>query len=101
MGNTSSSKKINFEDVQYAIKNKEYIIINTLPSTNQYCLIFNTINCNEEEAIINNLLKSNNLASIIVYGKNSNDETIFKKINQLTDLGFTNVYLTIRLVRKR
>lgn len=93
MGNTSSSKKINFEDVQYAIKNKEFTIINTLTSTNQYCLILNTINCNEEEVTINNLLNLNTSASIIVYGKNSNDESIYKKINQLNDLGFVNVYL--------
>ena len=93
MGNTSSSKKINFEDVQYAIKNKEFIIINTLPSSNQYCLILNTINCHEEEVMINNLLNKNTSASIIVYGKNSNDESIYKKINQLNDLGFINVYL--------
>ncbi len=93
MGNTSSSKKINFEDVQYAIKNKEFTIINTLPSSNQYCFILNTINCDEEEVMINNLLNQNTSASIIVYGKNSNDESIYKKINQLNDLGFINVYL--------
>ena len=41
MGNSVSINKINFEDVQEAIK-KDYIIINTLPSSNQKCLIDNT-----------------------------------------------------------
>ena len=32
---------------------------------------------------------------IIVYGKNSNDEKIYKKYNQLVSLGFYNVYIYI------
>ena len=30
---------------------------------------------------------------IIVYGRNTNDETIYKKYQQLTQLGFAHVYL--------
>jgi hypothetical protein len=30
---------------------------------------------------------------IIIYGKNSNDELIYKKYNQLAGLGFVNVYV--------
>ena len=33
--------------------------------------------------------------NIIVYGKNSNDKTIYNKINQLIELGFFNIYLYI------
>ena len=29
----------------------------------------------------------------IIYGKNANDITIYQKYTQLTDLGFTNVYV--------
>ena len=30
---------------------------------------------------------------IIIYGKNSNDETIYKKHKQLQELGFVNIYV--------
>ena len=41
MGNQSSSvNQLNFEDIQEAIKNKgKYMIINTLSSNNQSCLL--------------------------------------------------------------
>ena len=96
MGNSqSSSIKINYEDVQYIIKNLEgHLLINTLSSTEQNCLILNTININTEENVINSLLKrgAKNI-KIVIYGKNSNDEKIYNKYNQLTSLGFYNVYI--------
>ena len=96
MGNSqSSSIKINFEDIQYIIKKPEgHILINTLSSSEQNCLITNTININNEENIINNLIiKGFKNIKIIIYGKNSNDEKIYNKYNQLTSLGFYNVYI--------
>ena len=59
MGNSqASSIKINYEDVQYIIKNPEgHLLINTLPPTEQNCLIINTMNINNEETIINNCIK--------------------------------------------
>ena len=96
MGNSqSSSIKINYEDVQYIIKNPEgHLLINTLSSTEQNCLIINTININTEENVINSLIKrgAKNI-KIVIYGKNSNDEKIYNKYNQLTSLGFYNVYI--------
>ena len=96
MGNSqSSSIKINYEDVQYIIKNLEgHLLINTLSSTEQNCLILNTININTEENVINSLIKrgAKNI-KIVIYGKNSNDEKIYNKYNQLTSLGFYNVYI--------
>ena len=57
MGNTQSISKINFEDVQYSMKNKEiFMLINTLDEKNQDCLIPNTINIHQEEEIINRLI---------------------------------------------
>ena len=54
MGNTQTMKKINFEDMQLAIKNSNtYLIINTLPLNEQKCLISNTLIAIDEEAIIN------------------------------------------------
>lgn len=97
MGNSQSTQKVNFEDIQYAIKNNDTnILINTLNDNEQECLILNSIKASNEEALINQLLKNGNKSiKIIVYGKNSNDEKIYKKYNQLLSLGFYNVYLYI------
>ena len=63
MGNTQSMKKINYEDIQNAIKSPEvYLIINTLPPTEQNCLIINTILANDEEIIINKFIKESLLS---------------------------------------
>lgn len=93
MGNKSSIQKISFEDVQNIVQHKKrnYLIINTLDVTTQQCLIPNTINIQQEEKIINKYLNKN--ISIVIYGKNCNDENIFKKYEQLVSLGFVNVYI--------
>jgi hypothetical protein len=94
MGNNQSMQKINFEDVQYAIKNsKIYLIINTLSEGEQDCLILNTIHSSKEEQIMNHYIQHNKQIHIIVYGRNSNDEKIYKKYQQLLSLGFANVYI--------
>lgn len=97
MGNKiSSSIKINYEDIQYAIKNnnEQYILINTLEGSEQDCLIINTITINKEENLINTLINNNKKnIKIIIYGKNCNDEKIYNKYNQLISLGFNNVYI--------
>jgi hypothetical protein len=95
MGNSQSIRKINYEDVQYVIKNSEiYLIINTLNETEQECLIPNTINVKNEEDIINKCIQyGNKKVKIIIYGRNSNDEKMYNKYQQLTTLGFYNVYV--------
>lgn len=96
MGNSqSTSIKINYEDIQFIIKNPEnHLLINTLSGSEQNCLIINTININNEENIINNCIKKGlKDIKIVVYGKNSNDEKIYSKYNQLTSLGFYNVFI--------
>ena len=94
MGNSQSIQKINFEDMQTAYKNPEvYLLMNTLPLSEQICLILNTLTPQKEETLMNHYLNSNKNIRIIIYGRNSNDETIYKKYNQLINLGFTNVYL--------
>ena len=92
----TSYKKINFEDLQYAIQHtNQYIIINTLPLNEQDCLIKSTTPYEEEERAINELLNNYdyNKKKIIIYGKNSNDETSEKKYSQLRTLGFSEIYL--------
>ena len=96
MGNTPPIAKINYEDMQTAVKNAEiYLIINTLLIKDQDCLILNTIFVENEEPIINKYMKENKSIRIIIYGKNCNDDTINKKYQQLVSLGFTQVYLYV------
>ncbi len=94
MGNTQSMKKINFEDMQTVIKNPEiYLIINTLPVSEQNCLIVNTTFAEDEENIINKFIKENKNIRIVIYGRNCNDDTTNKKYQQLLSLGFYNIFL--------
>jgi len=94
MGNTQSMKKINFEDMQTAVKNHEqYLIINTLPLNEQGCLILYTISAADEETIINKYININKNIRIIIYGKNCNDENVDKKYKQLITLGFYNLFV--------
>ena len=95
MGNSQSIQKINYEDIQYVIKNSEnHILINTLNGMEQECLIQNTVNINKEVELINHLIKTGNKElKIIIYGRNCNDEKLYAKYNQLYSLGFYNVYI--------
>ena len=95
MGNSQSIRKINFEDIQYIIKNHEtHILINTLPNLEQDCLLPNTMNINKEEEIMNKLISiGNKQAKIIIYGRNCNDDKLYTKYQQLTSLGFYNVFV--------
>jgi hypothetical protein len=95
MGNSQSIQKINFEDVQFILKNSEsHLLINTLPETEQSCLLPLSVQASQEEIIINKYLK-NGLKNvrIIIYGRNCNDEKIYIKYSQFTSLGFYNVYI--------
>ncbi len=94
MGNSQTIQKINYEDIQFVLKNQGHILINTLSEKEQDCLLPNTVNINQEEEFINTLIKNGNKQiKIIVYGKNSNDEKIYAKHSQLIGLGFYNVFL--------
>ena len=104
MGSMHSKNKINYEDVQHACKNtfnnknnngKKYAIINTMDKNWQSCLIQNTIAIQEEEEIINSILndKFSKNITIIIYGTNSNDESIYSKYDQLVKLGITKVFI--------
>lgn len=97
MGNQPSLQqiqKINFEDIQTVCKNPEiYLLISTLSPLEQNCLIFGTITPQQEETLINRYMKQNTNIRIIIYGRNSNDDSIYKKYEQLLRLGFCNVFL--------
>lgn len=83
--------------MQNAINDKDnkYIIINTLNDNEQGCLIKNTIPTDKEEQIINQALRYNKNIKIIIYGRNSNDETIYKKYNQLISLELYDIYIFV------
>lgn len=87
---------IGFEDVQFALRQStQFILVNTLPNTEQICLIPNTLNCSQEESIINDLIANYEVRSknFIVYGRNTTDQTAIAKCEQLLNVGFHNVYL--------
>tara|TARA_B100000989_G_C19393140_1_gene406605 strand:- start:360 stop:788 length:429 start_codon:yes stop_codon:yes gene_type:complete len=94
MGNTTSTRKVNFEDVQYSMKNKnKFLLINTLNTSRQDVLIKNTVPVSKEEELINQLIKSNQNINIIVYDENANAPNLMKKYEQLIGLGFINVFI--------
>lgn len=91
MGNSSSIKRINFEDMQYCVKNKDrFIIINTLPESEQSCLIESTVLSSDEVEIINDQI-NNPTKNIIIYGRNCNDKKVDEKYKQIIGLGLYNV----------
>jgi len=104
--NYSSYNYVNFEDIKFIIneitltnselnnRNKDnFLLINTLNSNEQKCLIKNTCSIAVEENMINNYINNNKNINIIIYGKNSSDISIIDKYNQLISLGFKNVFL--------
>jgi hypothetical protein len=95
MGNQSSTyNKLSFKDMQEFINsNKDVILLSTLKDSEQYCLISNTISCNNEVELINNCLNKKHNINIVLYGKNCNDSSVYIKYDQLLSLGFSKVYL--------
>ena len=104
MGSNHSKHKINYEDVQNACNytsnnnEKKYVIINTMDKNWQCCLIQNTVSIQNEEETINEILNNKHSSvrsnvTVIVYGLNSNDETIYSKHEQLIKLGIKNVFI--------
>ena len=87
---------IGFEDVKYAISIRDkYTIINTLSEIEQDCLIIGTIPSMNEEHIINKWIEEEKMSAvhIIIYGKNSADDTVRKKYSELQKVGFETVYI--------
>ena len=91
-----SYKRITFKDVQHALRDpSRFVLINTLSVTEQDCLINNTMPYDLEERTMNELLNNYDLNSkkIIVYGKNTTDDSAEKKYKQLSGLGFGEIYI--------
>ena len=86
---------INYQNMQQCINDTNTLIINTLKSGEQECLILNTIDYNREQEIFNKLIENYDFKSkkIVIYGKNCNDNSAINKANQLIDLGFQYIYV--------
>ena len=82
-------QRINFEDIQFAQKNNS-LIINTLPSNEQGLLIDKTISWEKEIKAVEMAIQKKE--SIFIYGRHSNDDTIYLKYEQIRKLG-GKVYL--------
>ena len=96
MGASQSIFKLNFEGMQNVVRNdtnSKFIIISTLSSDNQSCLIKNTLSPEKEIEKISDYLKTDKTINIVIYGENSIDNKVIEKYEQLTKLGFSNVYL--------
>jgi hypothetical protein len=84
----------NFEDVQYAMKHpNECIIINTLSSLEQDCLILGTVSAYQEENTINEIVNRIDIPDkrIIIYGRNTSDCSPEIKYKQLYKLGIPEI----------
>jgi hypothetical protein len=101
---SGSNNRINFEDVQAIIgvnsvnsssNNSGMIIISTLPSEFQKCVIRGTIPAENEEALMNNIISGKDVrgenVAVVVYGKNATDDTVTEKYEQLIKLGMPRV----------
>lgn len=95
MGNVSSVCRCNFETIQEIIKtnSRDIILINTLDRNNQSCLIQGTLSVGDEIKIIDESLRKRQKKTIYIYGKNYNDETVYKKYEQLSKISQFECYI--------
>ena len=95
MGNVSSVYRCNFETIQEIIKinSRDIILINTLDRNNQSCLIQGTLSVGDEIKIIDESLRKRQKKTIYIYGKNYNDEPVYKKYEQLSKISQFECYI--------
>jgi hypothetical protein len=98
---TTAEWHVNFEDVQAVINNnsRKYIIINTLSDEFQKCVIRGTLPAAQEESRINDIISGNDAngesVTIVVYGRNATDTSVYKKYEQLIKHGIANVRIYV------
>ena len=98
MGTTQSIqsvRKVSFEDIiDTVFQNKNScLLVNTLPITDQECLISHTLPASAEESTINTSISQNRDIPIILYGRNTGDNSVLIKYEQVSKLGFRYVYI--------
>lgn len=106
---TTAEWHVNFEDLQSIInsissnnvrnKHSKYVLINTLSSEFQKCVIDGTLPATDEERRINDIISGSDgngeSVTIVVYGKNATDASVYKKYEQLIKHGITNVRIYV------
>jgi hypothetical protein len=92
-----STKRTNigFEDIQFILRerNTDYILINTLSTMDQGCLIKGTVPYHTEETVINRCIDNKRANPIVLYGRHGCDESVETKYRQLQSLGFDRVFI--------
>ena len=85
------SRQLSFEDM-HTVRSQSILLVNTLPETDQGCLLPGTTPSHEEEALFNRLLQNKETQlPVVVYGRHCNDPTVVAKVRQLQSLGFSHV----------
>ena len=88
-------RSIGFDDLLHCIRNPaKYAIIHTM-SAAECVLISGTLSVEEEETFMNEYLSKyvENQKTIVLYGRNSCDDSPRKKRAQLLSLGISDVYI--------
>ena len=97
MGGTVSVPKASFHEIQDVSKMhsnmNNSILISTLPSNMQYCLIPATVSVENEEEIINASISKKSDMTIYIYGLNCNDDSVYAKYKQLVGLGCSRLFI--------
>ena len=83
MGN-SVTRRVSFEDVEYAQKGHA-LLISVLAENEQSVLIQGTVPLESEVEEVEHAIASKR--AIIIYGKNANDEKVYVKYDQVIKLG--------------
>ena len=85
---------VGFEDVKHAIRSgpAKFILINTF---DQDVIVQGTVSSDREEIVINAQLTDYTKPDvpIIVYGRNSSDDSVDRKEKQLRALGIEDIYI--------
>lgn len=101
---SGNKNRINFEDIQTIVSgsnsinsnaNSSMIMISTLPTEFQKCVIRGTIPAENEEVLMNNIISGKDVRgeniTVVVYGKHATDDTVTEKYEQLIKLGMPRV----------
>jgi hypothetical protein len=85
--------RIGFEDMLDIIRSPvKYVVLNTLGMSEQGCLLRGTLAADQEESVVNQMINdAGNSKTVVVYGRNSADDSVDKKYRQLISHGLTDV----------
>ena len=88
-GAVSKISRIGFEELQQKLP--QSVLINTLPIHEQDVLIRGTMTAQQEVSKVEFALQHK--MSIIIYGKNARDASVYTKYEQLLTIGHTQVFI--------